>query len=180
MQLPEMPPPELFTHELLDHEQKPTGVHLGVNSREVVERAYDEGETSKEIREWYSAETVQRLAKEYALLVLSEASLGASADADRAAGPADPSPSVSAKGDIPSAMQPIETAPDDTLVVVAWMDADGQECHAFDYREDGCWMNWHDRAEHVEVIGGHGVSYTAPYTHWLPIPPLPQPPKEQA
>ena len=28
-------------------------------------------------------------------------------------------------------------------------------------------------AEHVEVIGGHGVSYTPPYKHWLQLPAAP-------
>ncbi len=72
--------------------------------------------------------------------------------------------------------QPIETAPDnmDRPVLVFWRDAEGGEHHEFDYREDGCWMCWHDHAEHVEVIGGHGVSYTPPYTHWLPLPEAPK------
>lgn len=68
--------------------------------------------------------------------------------------------------------QPIETAPENTEreVVVQWMDSDGAICRDLDYREDGCWMGWHNHAEHVEVIGGHGVSYTPPYTEWMPIP----------
>lgn len=69
--------------------------------------------------------------------------------------------------------QPIATAPDDTLVVVAWWESDETRHHDFDWLEDGCWHQWHDHAEHVEVIGGHGVSYTAPYTHWLPLPAIP-------
>lgn len=68
--------------------------------------------------------------------------------------------------------QPIETAPENTEreVVVQWIDSDGALCRDLDYREDGCWMGWHNHAEHVEVIGGHGVSYTPPYTEWMPIP----------
>lgn len=69
------------------------------------------------------------------------------------------------------AWQPIETAPENTgdLVVVYWIDEAGGERYDLDYTEDGCWMQWHDRAEHVEIIGGHGVSYTPPYTHWMPL-----------
>lgn len=44
----------LYTHELLDHEGKPNGVHLGVNDKSICEQAYDEGETSREIRTWYA------------------------------------------------------------------------------------------------------------------------------
>lgn len=68
--------------------------------------------------------------------------------------------------------QPIETAPENTEreVVVQWMDSDGAICRDLDYREDGCWMGWHNHADHVEIIGGHGVSYTPPYTEWMPIP----------
>lgn len=70
------------------------------------------------------------------------------------------------------AWRPIETAPENmtTPVVVFWLDSDSNECHDFDCREDGCWMRWHNHAEHTEVIGGHGVSYTPPYTGWMPLP----------
>lgn len=70
---------------------------------------------------------------------------------------------------------PIEDAPDNMTecVVVRWVDGDGQEHRDLDYREDGCWMRWHDHAEHVEIIGGHGVSYTPPYEHYMPVPPAP-------
>jgi len=73
------------------------------------------------------------------------------------------------------AWQPIETAPEsmDKCVVVRWTDSDGNEQHEFDYTEDGCWVKWHEHAEHVEMIGGHGVSYTAPYEDWMPLPPPP-------
>lgn len=74
--------------------------------------------------------------------------------------------------------QPIETAPQDMTecVVVRWVDSEGQEHQDFDYKEDGCWMRWHDHAAHVEVIGGHGVSYTPPYQHYMPLPAAPTPP----
>lgn len=74
-----------------------------------------------------------------------------------------------------SAWLPIESAPDDMTecVVVRWKDSDGEEQRCLDYKEDGCWMYWHENAEHVEIIGGHGVSYTPPYEHWMPLPPVP-------
>lgn len=71
---------------------------------------------------------------------------------------------------------PIEMAPEGAQVVVCWRDAEDMEHperFEFDYLEDGCWMKWHEYAEHVEVIGGHGVSYTPPYTGWMPLPPAP-------
>lgn len=68
---------------------------------------------------------------------------------------------------------PIETAPENAVVVVAWWESDETPHYDFDQREDGCWQRWHDHAEHVEVIGGHGVSYTAPYTHWMRLGPIP-------
>jgi len=73
----------------------------------------------------------------------------------------------------PMTWQPIETAPENTggLAVVRWVDDDGQEHIELDCAEDGCWIGWHDRAEHVEIIGGHGVSYTPPYTQWLLLSP---------
>lgn len=72
---------------------------------------------------------------------------------------------------------PIESAAEnmDKCVVVQWIDSEGQEHHDFDYTEDGCWIKWHEHAEHVEMIGGHGVSYTPPYEHFMPLPPAPQP-----
>lgn len=69
----------------------------------------------------------------------------------------------------------IASAPEnmDKPVIVRWIDSEGQECQSFDYTEDGCWMEWHNHAEHVEVIGGHGVSYTPPYEYWLQLPAAP-------
>ncbi|MGN8004321.1 hypothetical protein ACTJKQ_14155 [Acidovorax sp. 22279] len=72
--------------------------------------------------------------------------------------------------------QDIATAPEGQMVVVGWLDpedAEHPERHDFDLLEDGCWQQWHERAEHVEVIGGHGVSYTPPYTVWMPVSPIP-------
>jgi hypothetical protein len=75
--------------------------------------------------------------------------------------------------------QPIETAPEDMneRVVVRWVDSEGEEARKLDYREDGCWVGWHDHAEHVQMIGGHGVSYTPPYEHWMPLPAAPDAPQ---
>jgi hypothetical protein len=72
--------------------------------------------------------------------------------------------------------QPIETAPEDMAepVVVRWVNSDGEEARQFDYKEDGCWMGWHDHAEHALMIGGWGVSETPPYEHWLQLPAAPQ------
>lgn len=70
--------------------------------------------------------------------------------------------------------QPMEAATENMTapVVVFWQDSDGNDQHDFDYTEDGCWIRWHEHAEHVEVIGGHGVSYTPPYTYWMQLPPV--------
>lgn len=89
---------------------------------------------------------------------------------------------IEAQG-VPDGWQPIETAPEsmDECVVVGWLDDEGLPRTEFDYKEDGCWIKWHEHAEHTEVIGGHGVSYTPPYTHWLKLPPLASaPPAPQA
>lgn len=76
-----------------------------------------------------------------------------------------------------SAWQPIATAPDGRLILVGWLDAkdaEHPERHEFEWLEEGCWTRWHDHAEHVEIIGGHGVSYTPPYTHWMYLPDIPR------
>lgn len=72
--------------------------------------------------------------------------------------------------------QPISTAPKTMFrpVVVRWVDSEGKERLDFDITEDGCWMSWHNNAEHIELIGGWGVSYEPPYEHWMPLPPPPK------
>lgn len=72
--------------------------------------------------------------------------------------------------------QDIATAPEGQMVVVGWLDhedTEHPERHDFDLLEDGCWQQWHEHAEHVEIIGGHGVSYTPPYTVWMPVSSIP-------
>ena len=71
---------------------------------------------------------------------------------------------------------PIATAPEGQMVVVGWLDPEDPEHperHDFDLLEEDCWQKWHEHAEHVEIIGGHGVSYTPPYTVWMPVSPIP-------
>lgn len=77
--------------------------------------------------------------------------------------------------------QPIETAPDDKIVVVGWLDADDNETperHAFDRKEDGSWTkheNLYQEFCAVAPPGSRGPSEQAPYTYWLDVPPLPFP-----
>lgn len=63
--------------------------------------------------------------------------------------------------------RPIETAPPREEVVVFWIDHDGNERRDLEFWDEGVWCGWHDHAEHTEIIGGHGVPYTPPYTHWM-------------
>ena len=85
------------------------------------------------------------------------------------------------------AWQPIETAPDNQLVVVFWTDNDdakNPERHDFDYLEDGVWQNYFNRHEHYLIAGAaRGRSEDAPFTHWMPLPKMPidaaMQPKEQ-
>lgn len=72
--------------------------------------------------------------------------------------------------------QPIETAPEGVLVVVGWLDSeDSEERHDFDWKEDGCWLNHEDSYQEFCAVappGSRGPKETAPYTHWLELPPL--------
>jgi hypothetical protein len=51
----------LFTHELLDYEGKPNGVHVGCDNLAVCKQSYIEGETSTAIYEWVDADELRRL-----------------------------------------------------------------------------------------------------------------------
>lgn len=75
--------------------------------------------------------------------------------------------------------EPIETAPDDELVVVFYLQKDGDEevdMHTLDYKEDGSWYYHGEHFEHYMAVGGPnaagpdvvctGPAETAPYTHW--------------
>jgi hypothetical protein len=72
--------------------------------------------------------------------------------------------------------QPIETAPDDELVVVFYLQTEGDEesdMHTLDFKEDGVWAHHNDHYEHYCAVakGGCdvewiGPSEKAPYTHW--------------
>ena len=76
--------------------------------------------------------------------------------------------------------QPIETAPEDTLVVVGWLDDEDPETperHDFDWKEDGCWQR-HDAdvefAHEVAPPGSKMPKERPPYTHWIALPPIPR------
>lgn len=77
--------------------------------------------------------------------------------------------------DTKSGLQPISTAPDKTLVVVAWVDEDQEDRYEFDYKEDGVWIYHNERYEHYSScapcdIPCTGPSEESPYTHWLELP----------
>lgn len=75
------------------------------------------------------------------------------------------------------AWQDIATAPEDVLVIVGWRDEEDTENpdrHMFDYLEDGVWANYFSEHEHYAIAGvAHGRSEDAPYTHWMPMGPVP-------
>ena len=70
--------------------------------------------------------------------------------------------------------------PVDESVVMVYTPAKGNydESYDFDWYEDGCWIQHQDHYDHYIVVGGPkfgpGPSETAPYTHWMPIPPPPK------
>jgi len=74
---------------------------------------------------------------------------------------------------------PIETAPEKTLVVCMWLDAEDTEHperYAFDFFDEDVWQNYFNEHEHYLIAGvAKGRSEDAPYTHWAPIP---TPPKD--
>jgi len=93
--------------------------------------------------------------------------------------------------------QPIATAPDDELVVVFYLQKEGDEesdMHTLDFKEDGHWFYHGEHFEHYMAVGGSGAAgpdmvctgpdEKAPYTHWkrlgTPSIAAPLPPSLQA
>lgn len=74
-------------------------------------------------------------------------------------------------------MQPIKTAPEKTVIVVAWVDEDGCTRYEFEWLEDGVWHEHSERYEHYLACAPRdvpcvGPSEKAPYTHWMDLPVL--------
>ncbi len=72
-------------------------------------------------------------------------------------------------------LQPIETAPEESVIVVAWIDEDGCTQYEFEWLQDGSWHEHNERYDHYlscapRDIPCTGPSENAPYTHWLPLP----------
>lgn len=77
-----------------------------------------------------------------------------------------------------SSWQPISTAQNDKPYIVGWIDDDGTERHDFDIMDDGVWSIHDDICEMAEACapaGGIMPNRTAPYTHCIELPPLPEP-----
>jgi hypothetical protein len=86
----------------------------------------------------------------------------------------------------PAAWQPIETAPNDTLVMLYSPPSKGDWPDSiritFDYIDtgiaDGYWYHHGESYEHYLSVGkpegSTGPSENAPYTHWMPLPPAPE------
>lgn len=82
--------------------------------------------------------------------------------------------------------QLIETAPEGEIVFVGWLDGEGEECYEIDYKEDGCWHKHEELVQYASAVAPRDMdipckmpSVEAPYTHWLPRMPLPEPPEAQ-
>lgn len=72
--------------------------------------------------------------------------------------------------------QPIETAPEGKLIVVAWLDDEGGERQEFDYIEDGMWIHHADLVEHAQMVAPPGSKMPKeqpPYQWWMDLPVLP-------
>lgn len=54
----------LFTHQLLDHDGAPNGVHLGVDDLEICKQSHIDGETSPVIHEWVDVAELRRMHSE--------------------------------------------------------------------------------------------------------------------
>jgi len=72
--------------------------------------------------------------------------------------------------------RPIDTAPEDELVVVGWLDDEDQEHperYDLDYKEDGGWCRHADNVEYAQMVAPSGSRMPkeqAPYVLWLSIP----------
>lgn len=72
--------------------------------------------------------------------------------------------------------QPIETAPESKLVVVGWMDDEGEDRQEFDYIEDGLWIHHADLVEHAQMVAPPGSKMPKeqpPYQWWMDLPAFP-------
>ena len=73
--------------------------------------------------------------------------------------------------------QPINTAPEDRIVAVGWVNDDGQDTYDFDMKEDGGWLRHNDIVEHAQTAAPQDIpckmpSEEAPYTCWMYLPPI--------
>ncbi len=68
--------------------------------------------------------------------------------------------------------------PEEGMPVLVTKDG-GVESLEIDVMEEGCWRDWLEYVEHVEIIGGH-TSDVKLYTHWAAIPKPPATPGEAA
>lgn len=72
--------------------------------------------------------------------------------------------------------QPIETAPESKLVVVGWIDDEGEDRQEFDYIEDGLWIHHADLVEHAQMVAPPGSKMPKeqpPYQWWMDLPAFP-------
>jgi hypothetical protein len=58
----------LFTHQLLDCDGKPNGLHIGCDDLAICKESYVKGETSSAIHEWVDAAELRRLHAENEML----------------------------------------------------------------------------------------------------------------
>lgn len=54
-------PPVLYTHILIEHVSKESGIHLGLADIDIVRQSHIDGETSKQIFKWHSDAEVKKL-----------------------------------------------------------------------------------------------------------------------
>ncbi len=75
---------------------------------------------------------------------------------------------------VPEVWRPIAEAPENHLCVVGWVDGeDGEERHAFDYIEDGLWVNHQDCIDHADAVapaGSQMPARNAPYRWFIEMP----------